>query len=676
MRVARAARAAFGGGALLALAALLPETAAHRARPAVLDFGPNDFGYVTGFRQGWERDGHVRFRWTTLQSSVELPLRLQGPGARLRLRMRRHFVDPARVTLIIEGRTVAVLTVAADLEVPYRVYDIPLPPQEGRHPFTLTLRAAVGNDRPLGVALDWLQLERGEQGARFRLAPPTRSRATLVALATAAAVLVAGAPATLSLTYGAGVAVLTAMGVHAAPLAADRVLREGASSYVAVAVLLALLLRIPASRRWLGVPTPRAAVALTALALAALAVRLAIVLHPLHFYPDVHVHALFATALARDGLAAFLRDFTANQFRHSLGLQMEGGHWYAFPYAPGYEVAAWPLTRLVGWRPEIAVSTVPSVANALEVVLVYAIGRKLSLRPSVALAGAAAVPLLPLFTIRLALAYFPALVGHAVDALLLLVLLDRLDRLRRSQTVLLLALLLAVALLTYTQSLLNFGILLPVYLLLSLAGDRGLENVRRLSGLVVASVLGVSLALGLFYARYLPIFVDMQRGIAMPEEQILLDIFAEREAIAPTPPAAHEAPDDPYAGPGLAPWRGLKKAAWRLWLFYGPFVVAVLLGLVLVTRAAPGLARPLLAAWALTYLLLNLASGGLPGPNLFRYNKDLEIVAPLVVLALGASGVWLWERSRLLGAALGVAFLAWSAHRLLETLATTFDFVR
>jgi hypothetical protein len=248
--------------------------------------------------------------------------------------------------------------------------------------------------------------------------------------------------------------------------------------------------------------------------------------------------------------------------------------------------------------------------------------------------------------------------------------------LRRPQTVLLLALLLALALLTYTQSLLNFGILLPAYLVLSLAGDRGFENVRRLSGLVVASVLGVSLALGLFYARYLPIFVDMQRGIPMPEEQILLDIFAKREAIAPTPPAAAETPDDPYAGPGVAPWRGIAKAAWRLWLFYGPFVVAVLLGLGLVTRAAPGLARPLLAAWALTYLLLNLASGGLPGPNLFRYNKDLEIVAPLAVLALGATAVWLWERSRLLGAGFGAAFLVWSARRLLETLATTFDFVR
>lgn len=676
MRVARAARAAFAGGALLVLGALVPDFAAQRARPAVLDLGPNDFGYVAGFREGWERDGHVRFRWTTLQSTVRLPLRLEGAGARLRLRMRRHFVDPARLTLIVEGRTAALLTVAADPRVPYREYEVPLPPQDGRHPFTLTVQAAVDNQRPLGVAIDWLQLERGEEGARFHLDRPTRAYGVLVALATAGAVLLVGASIPLALAYGAGAVVLTAAAFLAAPLAAERFLREGAASFVATASLVALLLRVPTPRRWLGVSTRRAAVALTALALAALAVRLGIVLHPLHFYPDVHVHALFARALVREGLAGFLADFTANQFRHSLGLQFENGHWYAFPYPPGFYVATWPLTRLLGWRPEIAVGSVASVANAMEVLLVYAIGRRLSERPAVALAAAAAVPLLPLFTIRLALAYFPALLGHALDALLLLVLLDRLDRLRQPRTILLVALLLALALLTYTQSLLNFGILLPLYLVLCLARARDAAERRRLSGLVAASVLGVALALGLFYARYVPILADMQRGIPMPEEQILLDIFAKREAIAPSPPDAAEAQDDPFAGPGVAPLRGLAKAAWRLWIFYGPFAVAVLLGLVLVARAAPALARPLLLAWALTYLLLNLASGGLPGPNLFRYNKDLESVAPLALLALGAAGVWLWERSRVLAVVFAVGFLAWSVRRLDAMLATTFDFVR
>ena len=40
----------------------------------------------------------------------------------------------------------------------------------------------------------------------------------------------------------------------------------------------------------------------------------------------------------------------------------------------------------------------------------------------------------------------------------------------------------------------------------------------------------------------------------------------------------------------------------------------------------------------MTYLVLNLASGGLPGPNLVRYNKDLEVVAPLFCVALAVGG--------------------------------------
>ena len=59
-------------------------------------------------------------------------------------------------------------------------------------------------------------------------------------------------------------------------------------------------------------------------------------------------------------------------------------------------------------------------------------------------------------------------------------------------------------------------------------------------------------------------------------------------------------------------------------------------------------------------MILNLSSGGLPGPNLVRYNKDHEIVAPLFCMALATLGAWLWKTSRPL-AILYVAAFVWMA---------------
>src|SRR6185503_11249510 len=109
----------------------------------------------------------------------------------------------------------------------------------------------------------------------------------------------------------------------------------------------------------------------------AMAVRLVLLLHPRFFYPDVRVHAIFAAQLAHDGIASFLRSFTANQFRHSLGLQFENGHWYAFPYPPAFYILCWPLIRLLHWRPEVAISVLAAAVNSLETLVVFGIARRL-----------------------------------------------------------------------------------------------------------------------------------------------------------------------------------------------------------------------------------------------------------------------------------------------------------
>ena len=122
----------------------------------------------------------------------------------------------------------------------------------------------------------------------------------------------------------------------------------------------------------------------------------------------------------------------------------------------------------------------------------------------------------------------------------------------------------------------------------------------------------------------------------------------------------------------MDPLRGLRKAGWRLYVFYALFAPVVVAGIVLLYARSEGAYARFIAAWALTYVLLNLASGGLPGPNLVRYNKDMEVVAPLCCMALAAVGLWLWERVRPLAALYGVSFLVFGTARAWRYLTEKF----
>jgi hypothetical protein len=661
------------GVLLLALGAWLGAgLAASRPRPVVLNLGPNDVEYVSGFREDWERDRRTRFHWTTLFSTVRLPVHVEGPGHVLRMRVRRHFVDPAIVTVQAEGRTVGRFEIQADLQVPYRIVELPLPPLEGRDPLVLTLQSSVTTPRPLGVAIDWMEVLRADPGARVRLPAGARLAFALVVLLACALPRLAGAGRVPACAHAGVVALFGILGAWWDVLAMERIVRLGAPVYAVTGLAAWGLVSIAAVRRALGLADDaaprRLAGSLVLVVLAALAVRLALLLHPQFYYPDVKVHALFAWQLARRGLVAFLQEFTANQFRYSLGLQNEGGHWYAFPYPPAFYIFTWPLVRLASMRPEVAVSVLGAAVNSLEALVVFAIARRLGSRPATALGAAGALVLLPIFLRRLSLAYFPALVGHAVDAIVLAYLLARLADLARPRVIVVLASLFALAMLTYTQSVLNFAVLIGLFLVFQALRDRTPGAWRRIGGLVAAGLLSGVFALAVFYGRYVPIFVDMHRGIPMPEERIL----HEKPASPVVEEVAPEPPDDPYAGPGVNPLRGLRKAVSRLVVFYEWFAPIVVAGLLLVWRRAQGDTARFVAAWALTYVVLNLLSGGLPGPNLVRYNKDLEIVAPLFCVALAEVGAWLWSRARSLGIAYAVAYVTFGATRWYRDLTDRF----
>ena len=409
-------------------------------------------------------------------------------------------------------------------------------------------------------------------------------------------------------------------------VAAERILREGAArvrrSVAARGVLLAAL---AAARRALRMsvelaPWPGR---WSRSCWSALAVRLVLAAAPAASTTPTYASTrLFAWQLARRGLVDFLRDFTANQYRYSLGLQLENGHWYAFPYPPAFYLlslaarctgsACGPRSRSHVLAAAVEQPRGPRSSSRSR-------GACASRRPS-RLAAAACLPLLPIFLARLSLAYFPALVGHASTRSCILVPARAPARLRSARV--------SIAgsprcsrsrCSTYTQSLLNFGILLPLFLLVA---DRARSRAGRAAPPARAGrrrrARCRALARASSTAATCRSFLDMRRGVPMPEEQILLEKHAQT---APRRAADDERgraePDDPYAGPGVDPLRGMRKAAWRLYVFYGPFALAVVGGpRAAAARDAERRARARFAvAWAATYLLLNLASGGLPGPE-------------------------------------------------------------
>jgi hypothetical protein len=650
---------------------LLPAAVLRFSRPVLLDFGPNDEDRISGFRPEWERDLRTRFHWTSPVAAVTLPLRLQGDHL-LRLRMRRHFVDPAHVRLSVEGRTVAAFDLAADEHVPYQVRDVALPALQGRQPFTVAIEAPSDAGRPLGIALDWIEVRRAGDGARVALLRGTRVRVTAAALLVFALVLASGAGLRLATALGALLIGAAVFGAWANVLALERVVRLGLPSFAICAALGLALVRFGPTRRALGVHTNLAAGLALSIALGALALRLSLLLHPQFYYPDVKVHALFAWQLARRGFVAFVREFTGNQFRYSLGLQMENGHWYAFPYPPAFYVLAQPWIA-AGYRPETAVALLAACVNGLEVLLMLAFARALRLGTSVGLAAAAVAAVLPIFLARLCLAYFPALVGHAVDAIAILFILARLDTLDWPRRVLSAASLIAMALLAYTQGLLNFAALLGLFLALDGLLDRSIAGRNRQVAVLACGVLGGVLAFGVFYVRYVPVMLDMARGRPQAEESIVLEKFA-RTRVDPAEIAAPEV--DPYAGPTLDVLRGVRKAGWRLWVFYGPWTIALLAGLGALIQRTNGSQRRFVLAWAATFVVLNLASGSLPGPNLVRYNKDLEVVAPLACLALGLLAVRIARRSHVAGAIYLGLFVVFGILRASAYLTGTFSLER
>jgi hypothetical protein len=599
----------------------------HRlAGSAVIDLGPTDARYVHGFRE-IERDGATYFRWSSVPSSqIVAPLRFCGPGS-LRLRARRHFEDPALLTVALNGTVLGQRAVRALVDRPYEILEFQVPKITCTSNASILLEAIVTNNRPLGVAIDWAEI-RSETGF-FPHSDAVVAGALFAGLATAALSLAGGGSA-MAFGVGTTLAALAAFACVWLPIAAERILRGGTLALIVLLLLVAVLSR---QSIWQALSIRNRQLIL-AITIATLVSRAAF-LHPQVFYPDYRVHALVQQTFSRLGLTAFLDQLFEIQYARSLGLQQIEGEWYPFPYPPGFYVLAEAVSKGLGLDSLDAVQVSAVISASLLPILTAALGLSLGLGEGTCVAAAFFVAFQPLLLRRMALGYFPGLAGQVFDALGLLVLIGAVRQIRdRGRSLVLLGLTLVVAFLVYTQSIANFGLLIAVLLLVALV--RRAPSSGSVVRVAVVAFVALLASIAIFYARYVPVFQNVASHQPQPESVLLERLDQIRQAQNRIAMVEDDDSSDPYSGPTTNLTRGFLRLGSRLWRFYGPFVFTLVLGAWALWRELDPSSRSLALAWSSVALSISLLAAGLASPNGFQHLKDLEFTAPLAGLALGS----------------------------------------
>ena len=473
--------------ALSFLAGILAVWIGHRfASSAVVDIGPTDANYVSGFRD-IERDGPAYFRWSSVPfSRIVAPIRFCGPGT-LQIRARRHFLDPAILTVSLGGVVLGKRSIRAGGDQPYETIEFPVLTAPCESISSVLLEASVDNDRPLGAAVDWLRF-RSDSG--FGSTNSTLWAGGLGLVLIAGSMLIAGVSGWSLFAINGPLALLLGLTFAADPIAGERILRGGLVALILTQTIGLALGRVSGLR----ILSFRGRAILAALTVGALAIRLAF-LHPQAFYPDYRVHALVQQTYSSLGLTRFLDQLFEIQYARSLGLQQIDGNWYPFPYPPGPYAIIGAVRALSGLEALDVAIAVAASAGALMPLVTLALGLRLGLTPTVGLWAAFFLALQPLLVRRMALGYFPGVIGQFVDALALLVVVRCVsDSTHWRRRIWVLIGVLLTAFLVYTQSIANFGLLIASLL--------ALELVRRSTAAVGAIRVGAAafIALGLALA--------------------------------------------------------------------------------------------------------------------------------------------------------------------------------
>lgn len=593
--------------ALLALPALV--AAFHGSwgpARAALVFGPGDSAYLDGFTPQHETEAGVPSHWSTHEARVRLPLRLDGPGA-LRFRYARVLREPGDAVVRLDGAVVDRFPVRGGGLAFERRIDVPAGPAPR---VDVGLALAAGDTRNYGLRMYWLAVETGPQG-RLQLTGSARFRAAALVMLFFGALRLFGWGRRDAALLGLPLGAAAAFGLARDPWLVHRLVTGLPEAFVLV-VAAGLLVR-----RWLGANlAPRDVRVVALLACVAFLLRAAALNHPAFHYPDLTTHERLSAAVHEAGLG-FLRSPARTIGGQGAWSKPTFAGTVVLPYAAAFHLP-FALFDLSADQRIQAFKLFAAALTLVPLVALVALARRFG----ASLAGPGLLVVIGVYTSRLSLALFPALLGHALDMVLVAWLAWHLDRLREPRVWLGGALLVAAAQLAYVSSINHTALLVSWLALLLVATSRGGEGRRDALRLLGLGLAGALLAVALYYRDFVGPLLGMLGAGGPPRF------------------------------PSESFW---PVAANRTGVFFGwSYPVLAVLGAGALWRR--GRASLLAAAWVLTYLGLIWLRARVP--DVFRYGHEPLFLTPLVCLAAGEGLRRLWVRGGALRA-VGVGAAVW-----------------
>jgi len=563
------------------------------------NFGPGDEDYLEGYEPRWEIDPDgMATHWSTYESHVRLPLRLDGSRFELTYRFARVFGETAQVELRVNGVPVDQFSARGGA---YLERSVVIPASVlSTQPLDLEMIVDSHERQNRGLRMDWLRLRAEERSGRALPGVAILLRSALLCLAFGVLAFACLRDWRTSLALGVGLPVaLSIYGSLAGPFPLAYVLR--ATTFVGVGVTLAALGLVPWARR-------AGAGLLPVLLVVAFLFRAGGVFHPNYYHPDLRSHADMVAIVSEAGLDFWLHP---SQYIAEQGVWTQGamGETYAFPFSPVFHALFVPF-QLDFFSLISLMKLVACFLSALEVFVVFYLGRRIG-GLETGLWGAALTVFSPAALSRLSFAFLAAVFAHLLDTLVLASLFPR-EGDGKSRYWLTACLLLG-ALAAYPGSLINFGIFFPVLGVSLLIGAR--PELRR-SGLILLGVsAGVAVVvLGTVYREFLGQFLSE-----------ILPAFLAGESQAGS----------------LSLLDTVAMLARRYWIFYGAVYLPLFLGGVAlwVWRRPSPLVSRLLLAWGVTFVVLIFLRTA--APDLFNKVKEILWIAPLISLAAGQGLAWL-----------------------------------
>ena len=601
--------------------------------PLVINLGAGDEAVANGFAEGWARydlRGKTTFRWTGDAASLALPISAEGHDVSVEVRLARFAEQAAPIALASGDREIA-----SWLQHPvgWRVRRFPAGAWSG--PVSLRLSSLPSEGQPSGIAIDWCAL-RGIE----RIRPQPALWLSLLALVVLAPLVASLVLRRLwPLAYG-GPFVLGGLALWALSdtvAAATTALLAGPRVLLACAIALPVVLLIG---RRSGDPEARGQRAFVCVPALVLLLALGALSNPRYHYPDVDTHARFLAGLREQPHWAL--DPREYQQHTRAWTRLIGERFVGFPYSAAFHVLAWPLAPVLG---EVgAVKTLAVMGVALSLGLVYRLGRAAGAAAPTAVFAQALFAIMPVVPSRLTLALLPSLFGQAMELWLLLALATRFSDLAHGRDRLAALLLLFAVQLSYTGSLYNVATVVLIWAAVDLANRRASVALWLLAAYGVAAV---SVAL-LQYRHFVPVLLSD-----------LLPHLGAPNATAATPQDA------------ATPLNVLARAGERLWIFFGPFGLALAaIGWTALAKVERPVRRALFVALA-AGLLLALLRPALPA--LFSDAKEVELLAGPLSIAAALGVAWMWSQQQAIRVAavlLTAALVAWSALRAVELYAS------